>query len=61
MVQRICVSIPDGLSARAQHAGLNVSAVATAALLRSVQALEKETGGSRQANTPAVTPFGATP
>lgn len=52
--QRICVTLPPGLRDRAHAAGINVSGVATAALLRSVQALEKETGEGLPAHTPAV-------
>jgi post-segregation antitoxin (ccd killing protein) len=51
--QRICVTLPDGLRDRAHAAGINVSGVAAIAVLRSVQALEKETGEIGQDTTPA--------
>ena len=48
-MDKATITLPEGLRIRAHAAGINVSGVTAAALLRSVQALEKETGGSRQA------------
>ena len=55
------MSFPVGLRDRAHANGINVSGVASAALLRSVQALEKETGiAPSKATLPAVSSQGAT-
>lgn len=51
-MDKATITLPEGLRIRAHAAGINVSAVAAAALLRSVQALEKEAGpGSSQGVT----------
>ena len=59
-IERVTVSFPAGLSARAHNHGLNVSAVAAKAVLHTVQAIEKETGDASAKTAPAVTPRGAT-
>jgi len=45
-MDKATITLPEGLRIRAHAAGINVSGVAAAALLRSVQALEKETPAS---------------
>ena len=60
MKERVMVSMDPGLRERAHAHGLNVSAVAAAALLRSVQALEQETGDGRQTHAPAIASSGGT-
>ena len=59
--ERVLVTMPPGLRDRAHAAGINVSGVAAAALLCSVQAIEKETGiAPSKATLPAVSSQGAT-
>jgi post-segregation antitoxin (ccd killing protein) len=53
--ERIMVTVPIGLPKRAHAAGINVSAVAAAAVLRTTEAIEKETGADCQVQTPATT------
>ena len=42
--EQVMVTFPIGLRDRAHAAGLNVSGVAASAVLRTTQAIEKETG-----------------
>lgn len=58
--ERMCITMPKGLRDRAHAAGINISGVAANAVSRIVEISEKETGGSRQANTPAVASCGGT-
>jgi post-segregation antitoxin (ccd killing protein) len=58
--ERICVTVPIGLPKRAHDAGVNISAVAASAILRTTQTIEKETGDEPCKTAPAVTPRGAT-
>jgi len=58
--ERLLVTFPVGLRDRAHAAGLNISGVAASAVLRTTQAIEKETGADLPGLTPAVTPKGAT-
>jgi post-segregation antitoxin (ccd killing protein) len=51
--ERICVTLPIGLPKRAHDAGINISAVAASAVLRTTEAIEKETGEDCQVQTPA--------
>lgn len=49
--EQVMVTMPPGLSRRAQELGINVSGTATKAVLRSVQALEKGETGVESAKT----------
>ena len=51
--EQVMVTFPIGLRDRAHAAGLNVSGVAASAVLRTTQAIEKETGADCQVQTPA--------
>ena len=51
--QRTTISLPKGLPNRARNAGLNISGIAAKAVLKEVKKIESETGGGRQAHSPA--------
>lgn len=61
-MEKATITLPEGLRERAHANGINVSAVAAAALLRSVQALEKDDTGALSSKTsaPAVSSQGVT-
>jgi post-segregation antitoxin (ccd killing protein) len=50
------IGIPIEMWQKCQKYRINRSAVARSAIGKEIERIEKETGGSRQANTPAATP-----